>query len=332
MIKIAILFYVSKDFGYGHLYRTTRLARVLSSKYMVNLICNKNADAVRYAERNNLKIHIYEDSAIEIIKEIYPDILIIDRLDNELSTIKEIKKLAKKLIIIDDKGDAAAEADMLINPIIPLPELRPSRAYHGIHYMIFSDELEKLAEQGTQANRAENRGYNNVFMAFGGSDPNNISELMIPIIAKNPETYFELVLGPGYQNMDSFINKYSAINNLTIYYDLADLSKLMLKSDLCVVSGGLTLFECVFLHKKTVVACQVEHQIVNADNLSSVASIINLGIISKNRTEKLSLLENIIKGKVEFPTRKGVELKNGKYVIAELIDELAEELKCETLI
>lgn len=321
--KIGILFQASNEFGYGHLYRAIRLGNLLKQYYEVYLISNFNHDCKLLAEDSELNLAMLDDLDVAGFlhkKEI--QVLIVDRLKNALDTIVGYKQVVKRIIIMDDDGPAAICGDVLINAIMPLPEPHPEQSFQGINYMVFSDDIERYA--CLQPNKREN--FRKVLVTFGGSDPNNISELMIPVVKENKSVNFIMVIGPGYIDGEGFIAKYQSIDNLEILQNVTNMPALMYDSDLCIVSGGLTLFECVYLQKSIVVACQVEHQIKNADNLKEMGSIRNLGIVNKYNKEKLNEISRLLHRELEFPKVKSAHLENGKYAILNIVNQITAEL------
>lgn len=168
----------------------------------------------------------------------------------------------------------------------------------------------------------------NVLLAFGGSDPNRISSLMLPIIRENKQVNFSLILGPGFENLDEFLVECKAEENLKCFVNISNMAEMLYKADLCIVSGGLTMYECAYLQKKMIIACQVEHQVINAEGIQDISSQINLGIINQEKKEKIDLINEVLKGKKEIPEPKTIHnFVNGKYRIVEIVDELLEERK-----
>ena len=84
------------------------------------------------------------------------------------------------------------------------------------------------------------------------------------------------------------------------------------------------MFECAYLEKRIIVACQVEHQIINAENLKQFTKLTNLGIVDKDHIANLKLIDDCIS---EGLVCNGnfANLKNGKYRIRDLIISLLLE-------
>ena len=298
--KIGICFLASNEMGYGHLYRSIYLGNLLKIKYNVFLISNCNSKTVSvdadninfiYSEENNFKTYLSKN---------YFDVLIIDKLNNDKKDILLYKRCSGKVILIDDMGDFTSLADVLINPTSVLPLQHPSKSFFGVEYFVFNNELEYFAKKPLILNNE----IKNALMAFGGSDPNKISEIMIPIVKKHKNIMFSLVIGPGYSGIEQFINLYQNISNLNIFVNASNMPELIYYSDICICSGGVTMYECADLHKKMVVACQVPDQIDNICFLEKYADIINLGVINNYQQNKLKLLEDFLENNNPIITKK----------------------------
>lgn len=320
--KIGICFYASNKMGYGHLYRSIYLGNLLKRKYNIFLISNCKNKEVSLDADDITFVCCKENNFKDYLSKNYFDILIIDKLNNNETDIVFYKSCSDKLILIDDMGDFTSLADILINPTSFLPVQHPSKSFFGVEYFVFNDELEYFANKPIIFNSE----IKNVLMSFGGSDPNKISEIMIPIIKKYNHIMFTLIIGPGYLEIDNFINLYHSIPNLKILVNVSNMPELIYHTDICVCSGGVTMYECAYLHKKMVVACQVPDQIDNVHCLEEYADIVNLGIINNNQQKKLELLEEILTNGNPVITKKCRPLINGKYKIMNIIDNLMEEI------
>lgn len=321
--RIALLIKVSTEFGFGHFYRAMRIIDMLKDKYELYLISNRNIEIVEICQKNNVNLIMLNSyEIIDCLKKKNVDILIVDHLNSNYKNILEYKSIVKKIVLMDDNGSAAKYADVLINGLVTLPKKCPIKSFSGIKYIIFSDEIEKYSTLPVKYNKINKK----VFVSFGGSDPNNLTELIIPIIQLNCNVEFTLVLGVGYKNKNNFINKYKSISNLTIYHNVNNMVELMYNSDLCIVSGGLTLYECVFLQKKIIVINQCKEQVSNTIRLMDIGSIINLGIYSKITNKELMIIDQVIKGDVSIPDCHNIHMKNGKYLLLDIINNLMEEI------
>ena len=317
--KILIIFRASLDWGYGHLYRDIRLAQKFKTFLDVTLTSNQNSVIEDMMSKSKLNwFPSSDDEILSYIKNKHVEIVLIDRLNNSEKFIRKIKSFNCRVILLDDQGKGAYLADALINALVELPERAPDNSYYGADYVVYSEELEYYSHLPKMPERTKKK----ILVSFGGSDPNNISALMLPIIKSNPTHEFILVLGPGYIKKEELIEDVCGIKNINILHNVASLSKLIYEADLCVVSGGLTLYECMYLQKKSFVACQVTHQVDSAIRYQEETNIYGLGVVDKNSSNKLALITDYLTGKFDPFFKKPREFKNGLLQIEAIIKEL----------
>lgn len=316
MKKILIWIHASNSFGLGHFYRSIRLYKLLMDNYEIKICLNKNEKCE----------NIYRDLKINYVNEQYLDnleylndkidLVIIDKLNTSSKIIDLFKSYDIKVICLDDNGPGAKHCDCLINGIVDLPPQCPSEYYQGIEYIIFSDELEKY-----KILKKENDYIKKVFVCFGGSDPQDITSKILPRICSFNDIKFDVVIGPGYKKTEEIVSKYRDSENINLIIGQNDLSKYIYDSDLCIVSGGLTLFECVFMNKNIFVACQVEHQFLTASIFEKKYNVKNLGIINNNIKYFDSVISTLERKNYYF-SKNEYEIVNGKYKIKEIIDNI----------
>lgn len=319
--KILIIFRASVDWGFGHLYRDVRLARKLETFLDVTLSSNPNS--VIEDMMNKAKLKWFPSSDDEILGYItnnHVEIILVDRLNNSEKFIRKIKSLNCRVILLDDQGEGAYLADVLINALVELPEKIPDNTYYGADYVVYGEEMEYYSHLPKIPERTKKR----ILISFGGSDPNNISALMVPIIKSNSTHEFILVLGPGYIYKNELFEDVCGIKNINTLHNVASLSKLIYEADLCVISGGLTLYECMYLQKKSFVACQVQHQVDSVIRYQEYANIYGLGVVDKNSSNKLALITDYLMGRFDPFSKKTREFKNGLLQIEAIIKELIE--------
>lgn len=321
-----ILFWArgSKELGYGHIYRVVRLAKYLSSRYEVFVLTNENSECIKIVEEKALPVLICDMiNVLEILDKSKPDLLVLDQPEwSSKSFMLKLREHVPKIVAFDDRGPGAKYTDVLINAVIGLPEEKPFIGYEGVQYMIFSDEIEHFASLPSNLNKKEY-----VLVSFGGSDPNNISEIIIEYIKKASFVNFVLVLGKGYANSTEFIKKYSNIPNLSIKYDVDNMPELIYCARCCIVSGGLTLYECLALKKRVLVLCEINQQIVTAEQMKAYGDVKCFGVVN---SESKSVLQAVFTKSNLLPSNcvqrleaKSFDVK-GKYRISEIITKLLE--------
>lgn len=88
----------------------------------------------------------------------------------------------------------------------------------------------------------------NIFISFGGADPQNYSDRLINIIKKEEYNnyHFTVVLGRAKTNIEELL-KYNEKENIDVLYDVSNMPELMSKCDIAITSRGRTGYELAIL-------------------------------------------------------------------------------------
>lgn len=163
-----------------------------------------------------------------------------------------------------------------------------------------------------------------------GSDPRNITSFVLGFLSTLGHIEVNVVLGPGYNDPQGIYKEYSKFDNISIHYNLPSLSKLIYESDICIISGGLTLFECVYIGTPSIVICQVEHQKFTARKYHEKGCLLNMGLIdevtlTQFKDELSRLISDIrLRERLSYKSKKEIS-SNGVYNIVKLIESKLKE-------
>ena len=111
----------------------------------------------------------------------------------------------------------------------------------------------------------------NVFISFGGADPQNYADRLLEIIRKDEYKpyHFTVALGRAKNNVEELL-KYNEYENIDVYYDVPNMPSLMSGCDIAVSSCGRTSFELAMLGIPTIAVSQnareEKHSFVNNNN------------------------------------------------------------------
>ncbi len=296
--------------GTGHLIRCLNLAKHLSIRYKIkqkNIIFICKTENEFYLSKELLagkkfslkKInYLIKDNSIEEAKFIskYPaNLLVIDRVsDTNLNFYNLIKNIFKKKIIFEDKSKYRNKFDLSINSLTFKKSFYQSKKEKiGFKYML----LPITSKKENPFNRK-----NNIFLSFGGYDHNNLCMKILKIL---PQIKKDLqIFIPKVYKLNKFDK--SIKHNLKIYKKNEYL-KYFKQCNIAIISGGLTLFEAIYLKKKIICVPQYRHQLINAKKMKKYYPIniiendhknfqsILINKINKIYGKKVNLLSNKIK-------------------------------------
>ena len=106
-----------------------------------------------------------------------PDVIINDRLDTNISEMKKLQKITKKIINFEDLGSGSSIAMMTFNAIYT-EQIKRKNNFFGSKYFILRDEFIY------QKNKIIDNDVKNILIIFGGTDPNNLTLRVRNLIAK----------------------------------------------------------------------------------------------------------------------------------------------------
>jgi spore coat polysaccharide biosynthesis predicted glycosyltransferase SpsG len=245
--------------GYGHLYRSIALAKEFLNKgYEVEFsVSDKIAEAL--VLQHLVKINFITFSSLEknISKYRY---VFLDVFKNSWVNYKDLilKNFSKTrfVSIIDFPFlEYAIQTDYIFSigfqdynfreEVIIGESDKNIKILSGNDFFIFREEFSKVKLPEIR------KEIENIFISMGGSDPQNLTSLVINGLDKIGEKlHLDVILGAGYGEK-RFNKLKNSLNNIhhsvKIHKNISDISTLMMKSDLAIINGGNTRFELALL-------------------------------------------------------------------------------------
>ncbi|MFI3177711.1 MAG: cytidyltransferase [Eubacteriales bacterium] len=267
MRKQKVAFYVNGNNkrGMGHIYRCLELADEFYVKPDI------------YYDRNQTQPHLFGETThnligvnglnelLEILAHKKYDIFINDILNTSLDYMIALKNChpSKKIINFEDDGEGMEQADLVINALYNMPTLQQMKA--GKDYYICAKTfmfyqpifIKEEVEQ--------------IFISFGGADPQNYTDRLLRMIAKNKykDYKFHVVIGRAKENIEELLADNQA-DHIEVLYDISDMPKIMSKCDIAVTSRGRTGYELAILGIPTIAMAQnareEKHGFVSCEN------------------------------------------------------------------
>ncbi|MBI5187147.1 MAG: hypothetical protein HZA01_15695 [Nitrospinae bacterium] len=199
---------------------------------------------------------------------------------SDLRTVKDkalIQGLADRHgflhIAVDDMHLCGVKAGTTINPsIVPCSPSSHSNSegkyYCGVEYFL-SNPLENTC-------RAYVKGGKKVLISMGGSDPNGVTNKLLPFISgTGEEMEAHVVVGPAF-NWDA--GKVPAGGENIFYHHAPEsLEPLIAMSDLVVTSAGLTLYEAVRMGVPAITIPQNPFEERTADAFQNKGAALAMG-------------------------------------------------------
>ena len=319
-----ILFVVSgyQEIGLGHVYNTLLIANDILNHNIAFLVDSKSQLAYDKISSKNYTVYMQKnESIVEDIKLLNPDVIINDKLDTEASYITDLKSLRMKVINFEDLGTGAKEADLVINAIYPEKEILANH-YFGHDYFVLRDEFILSSP------RVISKEVKNVLLTFGGVDPNNYTLKVLQSIYDyciENGINISVVAGFGYQHYESL----TAFTDIAIYKNATDISDHMKKANLIFTSAGRTTYEIASLNIPAIVLAQNERELSHFF-ASEEYGFTNLGLGYNIANEEiLKVFSNLVSN---YEARKQIsalmaksDLHSGRNRTLKLIKNVVED-------
>lgn len=234
----------SNKIGMGHLYRQLSLYQNYSHLIDFKFIAKNDIQRDFYKTFNCKYIDI---SQVDDLEEF--DFGIFDSKEDLIDIFHRIQFLSKKWIAIDSTKKWVKEFDYAVFPsffssLETIPEqLRKfnTKLLFGIEYVLTRKTCEK-----------DNLKINfETLVTFGGTDPNNLTELLASIVTKRSDHKdFIFLIGPYFKRNKLYFEK--KFKNLNFLGPVNSTRNLIEKSNCVITSLGTTLQECEFFSKNTI--------------------------------------------------------------------------------
>ena len=189
-----------------------------------------------------------------------------DVLDTSLDYMIAVRTALPKARIVnfEDAGEGASRADLVFNALFSeddAPNVRSGERYY------IASKLFMFYHPAPVRDKVRD-----VFISFGGADPQNYSDRILAIIAK--EKYsglnFHVVLGRAKTNVAELVERGGAMPNVEVLHDIVDMPGVMTRCDIGITSRGRTGYELALLGIPSIAMAQnrreERHGFVCAEN------------------------------------------------------------------
>ncbi len=282
-MKIVIRVDAHCEVALGHLNRCIALSSgLIELENSVEFVVYNDKSAIDLLENLGLSFQTTQykinESGIfkydkSIIKNIDPDILIIDSYYIDDQYIDNMKEVTPYVIYLDDVGKNY-NVDMVINP--------SCKANH----LDYKSKIRLLGNQYTILSHTYwNQGFNNelkkvssVMITMGGVDHYNLSSLVINYLNQIDSTLkVNIIIGPYYDNKAKIMKSIEQSNlNVEIFEGLTNIYPVICMSDIAISAGGTSVYELAATSTPMIGISLWENQKNNIDCLSSNNAILPL--------------------------------------------------------
>lgn len=278
--------------GLGHLVRSIALAEMIKEKYKIDFYCKEAPESIEQKIKDSGFGFIRIADEEEFFARAKAIIVILDGYGFKSDYQKKLKEQMCTVVCIDDLHEGEFFADLIINHA---PGITPQH-YKAQSYTKFALGLEYALLRPAFLEAAkldrEEKNIENVFICFGGADPENLTLKTLESVERFDKfKKINVVTGASYLHNNSL--KKLIDNRINLYSDLdeKEMCRIMLQSDLAIVPSSSVLLEAIACGLKIITCFYVDNQKDFHDGM------VELGITSigkYNEDYKVKLAELII--------------------------------------
>lgn len=269
--------------GMGHAYRALAMAYELSGHDVTIVTRSDDNDLVaRFFARHPFKLREVktEQDFLTLLQDIRPDITFIDILDTSRDFIRAVKATPTKVVTLEDLGDGAHEADLVINELYQNSDLPANKQLCGIRHAILAPAFEAEPPRMDVSSPVER-----VLVLFGGTDPSGLTAKALEALAGLKFSgHVDVVRGMGHSHPIPTLESLGLKG--TVHENVDYMPGLMKKADIAISSAGRTVTELLSLGIPTVVLCQNAKELTHT-HANSAYGALNLGLGSLVGTSTL---------------------------------------------
>ena len=264
--KIAFVVNAYEDIGTGHIDRCLSIASRLILHDVLFLLDKHYQLGIDIISEFNFPFEIYnnEKELHNILNQYSPQLVINDILDTSEDYVSSLKDEGYFVVNFDDLGLGTNHADVVFDSFYE-HDFGEENVFSGYKYFVLKDEFY------FRSSKFINEGVSNVLVAFGTSDPDNLTEKVVDsILSTNYEGRVNVILGLANNNLERLISKYERNPLIQIYRDVSNISEFMYNADIIFTSAGRVMYEVCSMGVPTICLCQNEreltHKFVNENN------------------------------------------------------------------
>lgn len=203
---------------------------------------------------------------------------------------REMRSLARRVVVIDDLGNRRHDCDVLVDPNLhDSPETRytglvpaGSRVFVGPRYAPLREEFEAISPH------VRTSGLRRLLVFMGGSDPPGegvkVARALRAFEGKEPETI--MIAGPINPRIAEIRLAAEGVPSLTVIESTNDMARLIEWADVGVGACGVAAWERCALGLPSLVAIIAANQRDDSRILHAIGAVRNLGDSSDTTVER----------------------------------------------
>lgn len=276
----------------------------------IAFIVDNDKEAIDAVVAGAHKVEVVDnlDQEIARIKEINPEVIVVNMLENNIERLRYFKQNTRLLVTIDDPSSATRWADLKINTLYFTDDAITDPAYVALRKeFIQANKISKVIKEKVET----------ILVTQGGADTYGfIPKIIGALDGIKADCQIDVVIGPAFKHHKELKETIDeGKRDFNIIYNATNMCQLMQRSDLAITGGGNTMFELACVGVPSIVICGEEFEEETADRMEKYGIVENLGFGARVSPEKIYERVRLLiddKSRRAEMSRRGQELVDGR--------------------
>jgi UDP-2,4-diacetamido-2,4,6-trideoxy-beta-L-altropyranose hydrolase len=268
--------------GMGHVYRTLNLAVSLKQQGVKTIFLTKNRIVQNMIKKKFdcrlLSKNIEQEK--KLLSKLKCHAIILDEKSENLSILKTLKQSFSKIYAIDYVGKNKHLIDVGINMLYPKSGVTKN-SFSGLNLSVLNKNFVHKRRIG--------KDISSVLVLQGGADTHClIPQVIQSLNLVNYNFNITVVVGPSFSCWTELkLAQKNSGKPLKIIHNVKNMSSVMLKHDLAITAGGMTLLELSRCGIPSIITCGEKLEEETAQLMQKLGFGINLGFSKRINSKKL---------------------------------------------
>lgn len=253
--------------GMGHVMRCINIAHALESEEMpMHFLVNNERPVIDRLNEEAL-FHLVYPMTGRHVSRLTNGVVVIDTKRDVSSQVHSLREEGRKVVLIDNSS--TGEADAIVMPTPVYKGSGSGNILHGNSYLIIGDNFRRSRGAKPLVHSAPLK----VLVTMGGSDPFNLTEMVLKALWNIEGIEVTTVIGPAFkmtETMEEFIKRSN--ERFTFVFNAKNMAPLMRASHIAFTAVGTTVYELAYMGVPSVLIGNYE------TDLEDLAAFKKLGI------------------------------------------------------
>ena len=307
-LRICVITDGGQQMGMGHVQQSTTLAKALQRSADVSFLTKSDERVAAAISDAGFEVSVFADDQqiLAFLQSAQPDVVLFDKIDVREELARQIRAdLPSRLVIFTNLTSANLHAHMVVlqraadlgidaarrfkNEAFT-DEALGTRYFYGPRYWVLRPEFHAYRQLGKTLCFPPRR----ILLAFGGSDPTNLTSVVLDILLSTQPAYsIDAILGRQFAHQDELervLERHpERRHTVALHRNVNNVAELMYQADLAITAAGMSMFESLCVGTPVIVIPQDKLQrdtyrgvmrLLEVDELPQLADIIERGDFS----------------------------------------------------